>query len=88
MSDIGQFGSMMFELITGQFCEFDLLHDWKDVGDLLSCPPRDSLPSTSDVWLGHIIDKCWVQCFRSGEDLAIELEKERQDFASQHTGCS
>ena len=80
MTDIGQFGAMMFELITGQRCKFDLLHDWKDVGDLLSCPPRELLPSTSDVWLGHIIDKCWFQRFRSAEDLAVELEKERQDF--------
>lgn len=81
MTDIGQFGAVMFELITGQRCGYDLLHDWKDVGDLMSCPPRELLPSTSDVWLGHIINKCWVQGYRSAKDLAVDLEKERQDFA-------
>jgi len=36
---------------------------------------RDTLPSTSDIWLGHIIEKCWTQELKSANDLAAELEK-------------
>lgn len=76
LTDIGQFGAVMFEIVTGQSCKFDIIQDWKEVGDLPTWPRRDSLPSTSDVWLGHIIEKCWTQGFRSANDLAAELNKE------------
>jgi len=44
-------------------------------------PRRDSLPSTSDVWSGYIIEKCWTQGFRSANDLVAELSKEVQSQA-------
>ncbi|KIW36770.1 uncharacterized protein PV06_11059 [Exophiala oligosperma] len=74
LTDLGQFGAVMFEIVTGQGCKFDLMQNWKDVGDPLTWPRRDTLPSTSDVWLGHIIEKCWTQGFRSAKDLAEELD--------------
>jgi serine/threonine protein kinase len=75
LTDIGQFGAVMFEIVTGQNCKFDLMQDWKEVGDSMTWPRRDTLPSTSHIWLGHIIEKCWTQGFRSANDLAAELEK-------------
>lgn len=76
LTDIGQFGAVMFEIVTGQQCSFDIMQDWKEVGDESTWPRRSSLPSTSDIWLGHIIEKCWTQKFISAKDLAGELETE------------
>ncbi len=75
LTDIGQFGAVMFEIITGQSCKFDIMQNWKEVGDLPTWPRRDTLPSTNDVWLSHIIEKCWTQGFRSAKDLAAELNE-------------
>ena len=75
MTDLGQFGAIMFEIVTGQRCKFDFSQDQNDVGDAPSWPQRDTLPSTSQVWLGHIIEKCWVQGFGSAGTLATELEE-------------
>ncbi|KIV84238.1 hypothetical protein PV11_00029 [Exophiala sideris] len=78
MTDLGQFGAVMFEIVTGQGCKFDLSHDWRGVGDL---------PSTSEVWLGHIIEKCWKQGFKSAKVLATELEEfcMTGDWVTMHT---
>lgn len=76
-TDIGQFGAVMFEIVTGQTCKFDLTQGWKEPGDLFTWPPRDSLPYTVDIWLGHIIEKCWSREITSAKDLATELDKER-----------
>lgn len=67
---------MIFEIVTGQSCKFDIFQDWKEVGDSTTWPRRDSLPSTSEIWLGHIIEECWTQGYRSAKDLAAELDKE------------
>ena len=76
LTDIGQFGRIMFEVIAGRKCKFDLFQKWKEPGDQLTFPRRDSLPSTSGVWLGHIIEKCWTRGFRSATDLATALNQE------------
>ncbi|KAJ9497052.1 hypothetical protein H2202_007524 [Exophiala xenobiotica] len=74
-TDIGNFGAVMYEVITGQHCKFDLLQDWKEPGDPFSWPRRDSLPSTHGLWLGHIIEMCWVQgSFASADELATTLD--------------
>jgi serine/threonine protein kinase len=75
-TDIGQFGAAMFDMITGQRCTFDIYQDWKQVGDQPTWPRRDTLPSTSGVWLGPIIEKCWTKEFVSAQDLVEELERE------------
>lgn len=80
LTDIGQFGAVMFEIVTGQSCKFDIMQDWEEGRDLPTWPRRDSLPSTSDVWLGHIINRCWTQGFRSARDLAAELNEEVAQF--------
>ncbi|OAL35139.1 hypothetical protein AYO20_05616 [Fonsecaea nubica] len=77
LTDTGQFGRVMYEVIAGVRCKFDLTLNRKEPEDLYSCPPRDSLPSPRDIWLGHIIDKCWTQAFKSARELALELDQER-----------
>ncbi|OAL40481.1 hypothetical protein AYO20_00217 [Fonsecaea nubica] len=74
LTDIGQFGAIMFEIVTGQRCKFDPMQDWKDVGDPITLPTRDTIPSTSNVCLGHIIEKCWTQEFGSTNNLVVELQ--------------
>ncbi|EXJ92417.1 serine/threonine protein kinase [Capronia epimyces CBS 606.96] len=76
LTDIGQFGAVMFEIVTGQYCSFDIYEQWKEVGDPTTWPRRETLPSTSEVWLGSIIEKCWTKGFASAGDLERELEKE------------
>ncbi|KAK5284785.1 hypothetical protein LTS03_008709 [Exophiala xenobiotica] len=77
LTDIGQFGAAMYEVITGLRCKFDLTQDRKEPENLYTCPRRDSLPSTENIWLGHIIEKCWTQAFKSAKELAAELDQER-----------
>lgn len=76
-TDIGQFGVVMYEVTTGLKCKYDLLQDRKEPENLYTCPRRDSLPSTENMWLGRIIDKCWTQAYKSAEELAVELDQER-----------
>ncbi|KAK2806104.1 hypothetical protein FQN51_008057 [Onygenales sp. PD_10] len=77
MTDIGQFGAVMFEIVTGQRCKFDLAQGWREPGDMYTWPRRDSLPSTINVWLGHIIEECWTRGITSAKDLAAELDREK-----------
>ncbi|KAK2812763.1 hypothetical protein FQN50_001092 [Emmonsiellopsis sp. PD_5] len=77
LTDIGQFGAVMFEIVTGQKCKFDLAQGRREPGDLYTWPPRDSLPSTTNTWLGNIIEKCWTRGITSAKDLAAELDKEK-----------
>lgn len=77
LTDVGQFGAAMYDVITGLRCKFDLTKDRKEPENLYTCPRRDRLPSTENVWLGHIIEKCWTQAFKSARELAAELSQER-----------
>lgn len=77
LTDLGQFGTAMYQVITGLKCRFDLTADRKELEDPYTCPRRDRLPSTENVWLGHIIEKCRTQAFKSAKELATELERER-----------
>ncbi|KKZ61923.1 hypothetical protein EMCG_00485 [[Emmonsia] crescens] len=76
MTDIGQFGAVMFEIVTGQACKFDLTQGRREPGDLYTWPRRDSLPSTTNTWLGHVIEKCWTEGITSAKDIAAELDNE------------
>lgn len=49
MTDIGQFGAVMFEIVTGQRCRFNLALGRREPGALYTWPPRDSLPSTANT---------------------------------------
>ncbi|KAE8146713.1 kinase-like domain-containing protein [Aspergillus avenaceus] len=56
-TDIGQLGAVMYEVITGQKCEFDLFQNNSPDDGQAHWPQRASLPSTDGLWLGSIIEK-------------------------------
>ncbi|PKY09321.1 hypothetical protein P168DRAFT_315332 [Aspergillus campestris IBT 28561] len=74
-TDIGQLGAVMYEVIVGDKCKFDI---WKSAPPDATrgvWPPREDLPRTNDIWLGSIIEKCWTRgSFISAYDLCNELE--------------
>ncbi|OAL30139.1 hypothetical protein AYO20_08855 [Fonsecaea nubica] len=73
LNDIGQYGAVMYQVITGRECKFDLTRKGSD--SLYSGPRRDDLPSTESVWLGHIIENCWTLGFQSSKELAAALDR-------------
>ncbi|KAG5294791.1 serine/threonine protein kinase [Histoplasma ohiense] len=61
-TDIGQLGAVMYEVVTGgQRCQFDLFKDNLPDDGRARWPHRDSLPSTEGLWLGPIIERCWIK---------------------------
>ncbi|PYI30275.1 hypothetical protein BP00DRAFT_457975 [Aspergillus indologenus CBS 114.80] len=67
-SDVARFGSMMYEVISGNRCEFYVIPDIEtDLDDdpesktFKAWPAADRLPDTNDVFLGEIIWRCWVR---------------------------
>jgi len=76
LTDIGQFSAAMYEVITGLKCKFEMTQDRKATENLYVCPRRDSHPSTKNIWLGYIIEKCWTQTFKSAKELAVDLDRE------------
>ncbi|KAL4993875.1 serine/threonine-protein kinase HT1 [Aspergillus recurvatus] len=79
-TDIGLLGAVMYEVITGRKCEYDLYQ--ADTGDgRAACPPRSSLPDTRGLWLGPILESCWTGGFRNAQRLAEALDS----FDLEHT---
>ncbi|RLL96763.1 hypothetical protein CFD26_100860 [Aspergillus turcosus] len=60
-TDIGQLGAVMYEVVTGSKCDFDLFKDNAPDDGRATWPQRTSLPSTNGLWVGLIIEKCWTQ---------------------------
>jgi hypothetical protein len=58
--DIGFLGTVIYEVVTGKKCEVDLFKDNLPTSGRANWPQREFLPSTEDVWLGSIIEECWV----------------------------
>ncbi|KAL9110387.1 MAG: hypothetical protein Q9227_005118 [Pyrenula ochraceoflavens] len=76
-TDIGAFGTIIYEIVTGQHCKFNLLQHWKEPGDPFQWPSRESLPETESVWLSHIIERCWTEgSFVSAQEIVAALEQE------------
>lgn len=72
-TDIGQLGAVMYEVITGEKCSFNLFEDDRDDGRA-TWPKRSSLPSTDGIWLGSVIEKCWTEGgFKNTDCLLQEL---------------
>ncbi|PWY72165.1 serine/threonine protein kinase [Aspergillus sclerotioniger CBS 115572] len=70
-TDIGQLGKVIYEVVTGKKCLFDLHENNISRATL---PRRETLPTTHDIWLGHIIEKCWIPgTYRNATDLLKEL---------------
>jgi hypothetical protein len=74
-TDMGQLGAVIYEVVVEEKVEFDL---FKHVPVEVGCagwPYREDLPSTENVWLGSVIEKCWTKgAFRNARDLLNELE--------------
>ncbi|KAL3476117.1 kinase-like domain-containing protein [Aspergillus californicus] len=74
-TDIGQLGAVMYEVLTGQQCDFDIFKDVPQEAAHGSWPRREGLPRTQNVWLGQIIEKCWTRgTFRNAYDSLSEIE--------------
>jgi serine/threonine protein kinase len=80
-TDIGQLGAIIYEVVTGERCEFDLFKDNPPDATDAVWPRRETLPCTKNIWLGSIIEKCWTKdAFQNANQLAealdaIELEE-------------
>jgi serine/threonine protein kinase len=55
-TDIGQLGAVMYEVVVGEKCEFDISKDLPVELSSGTWPRRESLPSTEGLWLGLIIE--------------------------------
>ncbi|KXL49035.1 hypothetical protein M433DRAFT_477584 [Acidomyces richmondensis BFW] len=74
-TDIGQLGSVMFEVITGTPCKFDLYKDKPFEPVTASWPQRGDLPETEGIWLGSIIETCWTKgAFQDARELKEALD--------------
>ncbi|EAS27154.3 uncharacterized protein CIMG_10356 [Coccidioides immitis RS] len=84
-TDMGQLGAVMYEVVTGYHCEFDLFRDQPSGPACAAWPRRDILPSTQDVWLGSIIERCWVKnAFQNARSLLAALELVTLDCPLEH----
>ncbi|PYH42264.1 serine/threonine-protein kinase HT1 [Aspergillus saccharolyticus JOP 1030-1] len=84
-TDIGQLGAVMYEVVTGSKCEFDLFKDNAPEDGRATWPQRTSLPSTNGLWIGQIIEKCWTQ---GGFQNAHPLHQALSSFGMESTSPS
>lgn len=74
-TDIGQLGAVMYEVVTGKACEFDLFKNQPAGPATATWPQREDLPSTDNIWLGCIIEICWKKgALRSTDELLAALD--------------
>lgn len=74
-TDIGQLGAVMYEVLAGEKCEFDIFKDLPLECSNGTWPRREDLPSTDGLWLGPIIERCWTKgAFGNAHDLWKELD--------------
>ncbi|RDW79240.1 uncharacterized protein DSM5745_06092 [Aspergillus mulundensis] len=72
--DVGFLGAVMYEVITGTKCKVDLFKDNSPTDGRAHWPERRFLPSTRDIWLGWIIDRCWNGEISSAHELLRALD--------------
>ncbi|OJD19138.1 serine/threonine protein kinase [Emergomyces pasteurianus Ep9510] len=74
-TDIGLLGAVIYEIVTGERCQFDLFKDLPLEACRATWPQRTSLPSTQNIWLGAIIEKCWTKgAFQNANRLSEALD--------------
>ena len=74
-TDIGQLGAVMYEVIIGQQCDFNLFRDQPTGRATAAWPQRSDLPSISNIWLGPIFEMCWTKgAFPNARKLSEALE--------------
>ena len=71
--DIGLLGAVIYEVVTGTKCEIDLFQGNDPTDGRAHWPERRFLPSTTGVWLGSIIERCWDGDFRTANGLLEAL---------------
>ncbi len=90
-TDIFQFGSLVYETITGKRCDFDVFHssdpEGKQGEGVIPCwPDKNQLPLTSHLDYGTTILKCWSRGFKDMSSVAAEIQRYdpyRQDLSYQ-----
>lgn len=88
-TDIGQLGAVIYEVITGERCEFDLFKHLPPQATDAAWPPRETLPCTRNIWLGSIIEKCWTKgAFRNVDQLVQALNAVRLEENSSKNSSS
>lgn len=88
--DIGQFGMILYQVITGgHYCDFGFVFVDDHPGpEEPVWPARNMLPETDDLWLGPLIDKCWTQgAFEDARSLLAELESVSVDDMAGYDEC-
>lgn len=74
-TDIGQLGAVMYGVITGKPCDFDLFKNQPAGPATAAWPQREDLPSTQNIWLGSIIETCWTRgAFQNARELSEALD--------------
>jgi serine/threonine protein kinase len=74
-TDIGQLGAVMYEVVTWKACGFDLFRNLPPGPATATWPRREDLPSTENIWLGHVMEKCWERgALRNTRDLSAVLD--------------
>jgi hypothetical protein len=72
---LGFLRAVNYEVVTGEKCEIDLFEDNLPTDGRATWPRREFLPSTEDVWLGSIIEDCWIDGgFRNARSLLRALD--------------
>lgn len=77
-TEIGQLGAVFYEVITGDKCSFDLYRHQPHGAAIAVFPRREDLPSTQDLWLGPIIEKCWTKGYATCYELSAALDSAQQ----------
>lgn len=76
-TDIGDLGAVMYEVVTGNPCKFDLFKGQPSGPARAAWPQREDLPITTDIWLGSVIEKCWTKGdLQNARDLLAALDSE------------
>lgn len=68
-SDLAEFAAVLFELVTGRRCSFELL-----LGEANLWPDRTMFPPTDGLWLGSVIDRCWSKHYLTVEQVLRDLQ--------------
>lgn len=83
-TDIGQFGAVIYEVVTGKSYSFDLFQGQDDDAMFPRFPSERDLPTTENTWLGPIIRKCWRRgSYQNMDKLCQDLSQVRQPLAAR-----
>lgn len=71
--DIGLLGTVIYEIVTGEKLRVELFED-DSSADRPHWPKRESLPETTDIWLGWNIEGCWNGSFQTAHCVLQALD--------------